>query len=106
MSNTGVTGPAIRVATTIGVIKWILVSLALLAGVITVIAMFSDETTSSSLIGVGGGVAAILYALMVWVLFGWFEHTLRALAEIATNTRTPAHAYRQAPQFQPPSTGY
>jgi hypothetical protein len=102
MSKAGGTRPAIRVAATIGVLKWILVSIALLAGLITVIAMFADETTSSSLIGLGAGTGAILYALMIWVLFGWFEHSLRALAQIAANTGASTDSYQEAPPFQSP----
>jgi small-conductance mechanosensitive channel len=106
MSNAGVTGPAVRVATTIGVFKWILVCLTLLAGVITAIAMLSDNSSDySTTIGVGAVLGAILYALMTWVLFGWFEHTLRALAQIATNTAVPASSYQQAPQYQQPFGG-
>lgn len=106
MSSTGVTRPAIRVATTIGVFKWILICLALLAGLITAIAAFADGSSSVVLVGFGAGVGGILYSLMVWVLFGWFEHTLRALAEIAANTGASAHNYQQVPQFQPPPAQY
>jgi hypothetical protein len=106
MSNVGVTGPAVRVAKTIGVFKWILVCLTLLAGVITAIAMVSANSSDySSTIAVGAVVGAILYALMTWVLFGWFEHTLRALAQIATNTSVPASGYQQAPQYAQPFVG-
>jgi uncharacterized membrane protein len=93
------------VATTIGVFKWILVCLTLLAGLITALAMLADKTTYSSVIGLGAGLGAIVYALMVWVLFGWFEHTLRALAEIAANTGARVNNYQQAPQFEQPFGG-
>jgi hypothetical protein len=36
-------------------------------------------------------VALILFAVVIWVLFGWFEHTLSMLSQVALNT-TPAPA--------------
>ena len=96
MSNTTATR-ATRVASTIGVFKWVLISLLLLAGLIGVIIAFASGEASTVGIGLGVAFGAIIYSLGIWVLFGWFEHTLRALAEITTNT-----AAGFAPQFQAP----
>jgi hypothetical protein len=94
---------AARVASTIGVFKWILISLLLLAGLIGVIAAFASGEASTVGIGLGVAFGAIIYSLGVWVLFGWFEHTLRALAEITTNTAAGfAPQFQTPPQFQAP----
>jgi hypothetical protein len=83
---------AARVASTIGVFKWIMILIVLLAGVITLALTFANGESSAVGIGLAAAVGAVLYALMIWVLFGWFELTLRALAAITTNT-TPTGVY-------------
>jgi hypothetical protein len=99
MSGSGVAGT--RVATAIGVIKWLLIGVALVSAVVGVLnAVLSDGTgdlTVSILVIAGSAV----WILFVWVLFGWFEHTLLALIAIARNT-TPA----VVPSYEVPPAPY
>lgn len=77
---------ASRVAGTIGAVKWVLVALMLLAaGISVLVALMSGEASALG-IGLGVAFASVIYAVGIWVLFGWFELTLRALADITTNT--------------------
>jgi hypothetical protein len=85
MNNTAAVRAA-RVASTIGVVKWILMAVILLAAVVTLLVGLTSGESSTFAIGLGAAVGGILYALLIWVLFGWFEHSLRALSEIVANT--------------------
>lgn len=84
------TASAVRVATTIATFKWIAVGGILLVGVIGLLGGFASGDGSGVLVGLLFFVGAALYALVAWVLFGWFEQTLRLLAAIAENT-APAY---------------
>lgn len=81
-----------RVATAIGVVKWVLISFALIGGALAVFGAAAGgndgpfDAFTVVLIIVASTAAWILF---VWVLFGWFEHTLSALVTIARNTSAP-----------------
>lgn len=78
-----------RVATAIAVVKWVLIMLAAVSAILGAVsvALRTDTTVSYSLTValVIVGIAAA-WSLFVWVLFGWFEHSLLALVAIARHT--------------------
>jgi hypothetical protein len=79
---------AVRVAATIGAAKWTLVSLLALFGVGSlVMSMAAAASGDSAALSFAVFIVCTIYAVLVWVLFGWFEHTLRLLSSIATNTQ-------------------
>lgn len=78
------TRAAARVARTIGTFKWVLVAAALVAGVIGFAVGLTTEAGAT--IAFGSAAGAAVYAVSVWVLFGWFQHTLGMLAAISANT--------------------
>jgi hypothetical protein len=79
-----------NVATAIGVVKWVLIGLAMVVALVSVVnAVLSDGSTYRLMGGLAAAGGAVVWSLFVWVLFGWFEHTLSALVAIARNT-TPA----------------
>lgn len=78
---------ATAVADAIGAIKWVLIALAVTVAIVSALAAVLERPGSTALtvsLVITAGTA--LWVLFTWVLFGWFEHTLRALAEIARNT--------------------
>lgn len=77
-----------RVAAAISVIKWTLITLAVLGAVVTVLgaALGGGSVPYASVVVLITVAATTVWCLMVWVLFGWFEHTLLALVAIARNT--------------------
>lgn len=77
-----------RVATAIGVIKWVLIGFALVGGTLAVFGAATTHDGPVDAVTLVLGVAAVtaVWILFVWVLFGWFEHTLSALVVIAQNT--------------------
>lgn len=77
-----------QVAKTIGIVKWILISLAGLACIITAARLALEDNSVSYALTMALATVAITAAwcLFIWVLFGWFEHTLLALVTIARNT--------------------
>jgi len=84
---------AIRVANTIATFKWIVIGLMVLAtfvgpAVLIFGALEGEDlaTPAMIVIGLGALVGGMLGSIVVWVLFGWFEQTLRMLAMVATNT--------------------
>ncbi|MBC9734918.1 hypothetical protein [Nocardioides marmotae] len=74
------------VATTIGTVKWVAVAGFALLGAFGVLGGLLSGEVSGVLVGLMVLVASALCALLMWVLFGWFEQTLRMLADIAVNT--------------------
>jgi hypothetical protein len=84
MSNSGARGA--RVATAIGAIKWVLIAVAITAGIVTVLAAILRGGTEGITIALISAAGTVVWSLFVWVLFGWFEHTLTTLVEIARNT--------------------
>ncbi len=80
---------ASRVAGTIGVVKWIVVAAYVLTGVVLLLTLNAQEDwpTWTAAAGPLALVGCLLNALLVWVLFGWFQHTLGMLSVIAANTR-------------------
>ncbi len=94
-----------RVAGTIGVFKWILIGIILLsAGLYAQDRIFLSGADNAPTTGVVVAAGAVVIAVMIWVLFWGFEHTLRALAEITANTRgLRSQSFPpQAEQLQPP----
>jgi hypothetical protein len=81
------TGPADRIATTFGVMKWLVIGVILLIAAISMIAGVAND---SLLLFWLGGVAGILEAVVAWVMFGWTQHTLALMAQIARNTSAQA----------------
>lgn len=98
MANTGV--QAERVATAISAIKWVLIMLAAVSAIVGAInyALNDTSVTSSVTVALIMVLGAAVWSLLVWVLFGWFEHTLLALVAIARNTSGHATATRPAVQ--------
>ncbi|MFK4087959.1 hypothetical protein ACI2LF_27860 [Kribbella sp. NPDC020789] len=87
-----------NVATAIGVIKWMLIGLAMVVALVSVVnAALSDESTYRTLAAVAAVGGAVIWSLFVWVLFGWFEHTLSALVAIARNTTPVIVPTREVP---------
>jgi hypothetical protein len=85
MSNSMAAGA--RVALAIGVVKWVLIGLAMVAAGVSILLSLVDTSTDYSLaVGIASTVGCVVWSLFVWVLFGWFEHTLSALIAIARNT--------------------
>lgn len=76
---------AARVAGTIGVFKWVIIAVQLLAGVASMLG-FNSSTSGPAWAVIAAPVIALLWALFTWVLFGWFQHTLGMLAAISANT--------------------
>lgn len=78
---------ALRVADVIGTAKKLLIGL-ILAGVALTL-LFGVASNSGEVILIGllwGVVGGGFWSVVIYVLFGWFEHTLRALVAIAENT--------------------
>ena len=77
-----------RVALAIGVIKWVLIAIAIVTAGVSILLPLLDPTTSNYTlaIGVAAAFGCLVWILFIWVLFGWFEHTLAALIAIARNT--------------------
>jgi hypothetical protein len=85
MSNSMAAGA--RVAVAIGVVKWVLIGLAMVAAGVGILLTLVDPTTDYSVVvGIVYAIGCVVWSLFVWVLFGWFEHTLSALVAIARNT--------------------
>lgn len=97
------TAAAGRVATTIGVFKWVVIAGQVLYGVIVLLVFNSQEDwpTWTAIAGPLALVMALLSGLVTWVLFGWFQHTLGMLVTIAANTR-PADLTLLPPQVSLP----
>lgn len=73
-----------RVARAIGVVKWV----AVVGWTLFATALFATAAMHN---GVGaldclGFVVVLIPGVVVWAIFGWFEHTLDMLAAIARNT--------------------
>jgi hypothetical protein len=84
MSNSMASGA--RVAVAIGAVKWVLIGLAIVTAGAVVLLAVVDGTDYDLKVAVGTAVGSLVWMLFVWVLFGWFEHTLSALITIARNT--------------------
>lgn len=95
MSNSMAAGA--RVAAAIGVIKWLLIGLAIVAAGVAVLLAVVDRTDYDLAAAVGTVVGSVIWILFVWVLFGWFEHTLSALIAIARNTTPQARGTYDVP---------
>jgi MFS family permease len=87
MNNPNHINGALRVAELIGTAKKVLIGLIVVAvGLSLLLGLASNDGNlimMSLLFGVVGGG---FYAVLTYVMFGWFEHTLRALVAIAQNT--------------------
>jgi hypothetical protein len=82
---------AARVAATIGAFKWVLIAAQVVAGIVLLLALNSVESwpTWTAASGLVALLFMLLSAVMTWVLFGWFQHTLGMLAAISANTSAP-----------------
>lgn len=78
------TAPAFRVASAIGVVKWIVVGVHALVAVVAFLggALSGSATILNLAIPLVSGIGA----LVAWVMFGWAQHTLGMLATVARNT--------------------
>ncbi|WP_109506352.1 hypothetical protein [Nocardioides speluncae] len=90
---------AIRVANTIATFKWIVIGLIVLAMFVVPAVVFFGVLEGEDLaplaillLAVAALVGGVLGSIIAWVLFGWFEQTLRMLAMVAGNTTTAAPA--------------
>lgn len=86
-----------RVATIIGTFKWIIVGLVGLTGFVVVLVSLFSGDAEGLIVAFVALIGTLLYAVVIFVLFGWFEQTLRMLAEIATNTRSGGFGQGGAP---------
>ena len=104
MSNSIAAGG--RVAVAIGIIKWVLIGLAMVVAGVAVLLRLVDDTTDYKTEAIAlTVVSCVVWSLFVWVLFGWFEHTLSALIAIARNTTQQlpgTYEIPRAPYEQPP----
>lgn len=98
---------AIRVANTIAMFKWIVIGLIVLAMfVVPAVFIFGvlegeDVPPLALLLVIAAAlVGGLLGSIVVWVLFGWFEQTLRMLAMVAGNTANTGYAGQQAQPAQ------
>jgi small-conductance mechanosensitive channel len=103
-----------RVATTINVVKIVLMVVNVVAGaVVMVIGRVGTEQASVNSNGfietgravngsliVGGLLTAVVGTLLIYVLLGWFEHVLRTLAAVVENT-TVRPAVQSVPGVEP-----
>jgi len=80
-------GAADRVADMIGVVKWLIVIFILALGVYGVFAAIFGGAGLFAAIGIG--LYAIGQSVVAWAVFGWFQHTLGMLVNIAS-TSVPA----------------
>ncbi len=97
---------ATRVANTIAMFKWIVIGLIVLAmivaPVVVIFGVLGDEELAPVallVIAAAALVGGVLGSIVVWVLFGWFEQTLRMLAMVAGNTANTGYSGQQ--QVQP-----
>jgi hypothetical protein len=74
------------VAAAIGAIKWVIIAILIVVGVVSAINIELNTTVPREW-EVVTLVATAAWCLGVWVLFGWFEHTLLNLVRIERNTR-------------------
>lgn len=98
-SNTSAAG---RVATTIGVVKWLVVAAYVVTGVIALLVTNAQTSwpTWTAAAGPLTLVGCLIAAGVAWVLFGWFQHSLSMLVTIAGNTAPAAYDY-QPPAHDP-----
>ena len=81
------TAPAFRVASAIGVVKWIAVALYSLFALVAIVGGAASGSGGYAVMAIFFGlIGAGLLALVTWVMFGWAQHTLGMLATIARNT--------------------
>lgn len=71
-----------RLATTIGVLKWVVVGVLSLLALVTAFVVGQ----ASGFLGFVSFVVLALVALTAWVVYGWFQHTLGAQTATALNT--------------------
>lgn len=91
-----------RVASTIGVFKWIIVIMYATTGVILMFTLNANEDIPAWT-ALAAPVGALMVALGAWVLFGWFQHTLAMLAAIAANTQRESAHGQSSPDLVVPS---
>jgi hypothetical protein len=83
----------------IAVFKWVIIAAQILYGVILLL-VFNAQESWPTWTAAAGPVALIfmlLSALGTWVVFGWFQHTLMTLVEIARNMPPPVAGSYDAP---------
>ncbi len=84
------TRPARRLADTIDTVKRLLLALVLLGTAIVVFAGFGNADDGGAVLAIVGLIYGAISAVSIYVLFGWFEHTLRLLIGIMHNTADTA----------------
>lgn len=86
---------ALRLSRTIGVIKWVLIGITILTGLVLAINRSMDASAQQAVYGTGMGEGStfFLYALVAlasaawtWMVLGFLQHVLGMLAETARNT--------------------
>jgi len=82
-----------RVAGTIRTVKWVVIAFMLLVAVVSMLAGASDGMPVYAVMGV---LTSVLAAVVTWVMFGWFEHTLSMLSQVALNTSPAAAPFSPA----------
>lgn len=90
-----------RVATMIATFKWILIGLIALGVLVGVIGGFAAADDGGIFFSFMALVMGAVYAVVTYVMFGWFEQTLRMLASIAANTGSNAAAHAGPPSDRP-----
>jgi hypothetical protein len=76
---------ATRLVQTIGTIKGVLVALTALAELVFLLAFLQSFNGSASYF-LMVTVALAVNGALIWVVLGWFQHTLSVLVQIAGNT--------------------
>lgn len=109
-----------RLAGFIGVVKWALIGLYAICAVVSIVLAASGGSETkidengfvvsdagaglAAGVGVGAVLAAVVAAMGTWVLFGWFQHTLRMLALSADAALSTSNLPAQQPQHWAPAT--
>jgi hypothetical protein len=91
-----------RVATTIATFKWVIIGLI---GLVTLIGFAAGAAQGGSGLALAFVflIGGALEALVLYVVWGWFEQTLRMLADIATNTAIAAGLMPRPGSHLPPT---
>ena len=82
-----------RVASTIRTVKWVVIAVQLLVALVTGLVGVAADDSSAMAFSLLGALTFALSAVVTWVMFGWFEHTLSMLSQVALNTSHPAAQY-------------
>lgn len=87
-----------RVATFLGVVKWLTIVVLGIGGFLTGLQLMTASTDGTDqALGVLVLMVTGVNALVTWALFGWLQHMLGMLTVIATNTAPVLQSNLSAP---------